>query len=63
MKDGEIEKGVSGPPTRNSLFLFEILTDLNQAVPSHLADESQKRVSRIHHRTIFAFFLLPLTNN
>ena len=41
MKDGEIEKGDCGPPTRK--VFFEILSDLNQAVPNHLADESQTR--------------------
>ena len=48
MKEEEIEKGNCGPPTRKVFFFFfEILSDLNQAVPNHLADESQ-RVSRIH---------------
>ena len=42
MKEEEIEKGDCGPPTRKSLFFF-ILSDLNQVVPNHLADESQKR--------------------
>ena len=41
MKEEEIEKGDCGPPTR-SLF-FDILSDLNQAVPNDLADESQMR--------------------
>ena len=26
-----------------NIYLFEILSDLNQAVPNHLADESQTR--------------------
>ena len=46
MKEEEIEKGDCGPPTRKSLFFFfEILSDLNQVVPSgdHLADKSQTR--------------------
>ena len=44
MKDEEIEKGDCGPPTRKVFFFFfEILSDLNQAVPNHLADESQTR--------------------
>ena len=30
-------------PEKRSLFFFEILSDLNQAVPNHLADESQTR--------------------
>ena len=38
MKEEEIEKGDRGPPTQN--VFFEILSDLNQAVPNHLADES-----------------------
>ena len=42
MKEEEIEKGDCGPPTRK-VFFFEILSDLNQAVPNHLADESQTR--------------------
>ena len=44
MKEEEIEKGDSGLPTRKVFFFFfEILSDLNQAVPNHLADESQTR--------------------
>ena len=44
MKEEEIEKGDCGPPTRKVFFFFfEILSDLNQAVPNHLADESQTR--------------------
>ena len=43
MKEEEVEKGDCGPPTRKVLF-FEILSDLNQAVPNHLADESQTRL-------------------
>ena len=39
MKEEEIEKGNCGPPTRK--VFFEILLDLNQAVPNHLADDSQ----------------------
>ena len=39
MKEEEIEKGDCGPPTRKSL--FEIFSDLSQAIPIHLADESQ----------------------
>ena len=42
MKEEEIEKGDCGPPTPK-VFFFEILSDLNQAVPNHLADESQRR--------------------
>ena len=38
MKEGEIEKGDCGPPTRK--VFFEFLSDLNQVVPNHLADES-----------------------
>ena len=41
MKEEEIEKGDCGPPTRKVFFL--VLSDLNQAVPNHLADESQTR--------------------
>ena len=41
MKEEDIEKGDYGPPTRK--VFFEILSDLNQAVPNHLADESQTR--------------------
>ena len=41
MKDEEIEKGDCGLPTRK--VLFEILSDFNQAVPNHLADESKTR--------------------
>ena len=41
MKEEEIEKGDCGPPTRKVFFWF--LSDLNQAVPNHLADESQTR--------------------
>ena len=41
MKEEEMEKGDCGPPTRK-VFL-EIVSDLNQAVPDHLADESQTR--------------------
>ena len=44
MKEEEIEKGDCGPPTQK--VLFEILWDLNQAVPDHVADKSQKW---IHH--------------
>ena len=33
MKEEEIEKGDCGPPTRK--VFFEILSDLNQAVPNH----------------------------
>ena len=40
MKEEEIEKGDCEPPTRK-VFFFEILSDLNQAVPNHLADKSQ----------------------
>ena len=45
MKEEEIEKGDCGPPTRKVFFFFffEILSDLNQTVPNHLADESQAR--------------------
>ena len=42
MKEEEIEKGDCGPPTRKVFFL--VLSDLNQAVPNHLADESQTMV-------------------
>ena len=41
MEEEEIEKGDCGPPTRK--VFFEILSDLNQAVPNHLAEESQTR--------------------
>ena len=40
MKEEETEKGDCGPPTPK---VFEIPSDLNQAVPTHLADESQTR--------------------
>ena len=47
MKEEEIEKGDCGPPTRKVFFFFFffvfVLSDLNQAVPNHLADESQTR--------------------
>ena len=42
MKEEKIEKGDCGLPTRKDIF-FEIWSDLNQAVPNHLADESQTR--------------------
>ena len=35
MKEEEIEKGDCGPPAWSLLFFFEILSDLNQAVPSY----------------------------
>ena len=41
MKEEEIDKGDCEPSTRK--IFFEILSDLNQAVPNHLADESQTR--------------------
>ena len=41
MKEEEIEKGDCVPPTRK--VFFEILSDLNQAVPNDLTDESQTR--------------------
>ena len=37
MKEEEIEEGDCGPPNPKKYF-FEILPDLNQAVPNHLAD-------------------------
>ena len=37
MKEEEIDKGDGGPPTREVFSFFEILSDLNQAVPNHLA--------------------------
>ena len=37
MKEEEIEKGDCGPPT------WTVLSDLNQAVPYHLAGKSQTR--------------------
>ena len=42
MKEEEIErKAIAGhQPEKSS---FEILSDLNQVVPNHLADESQTR--------------------
>ena len=40
MKDEEIEEGDCGRQPEKS---FEILSDLNQAVPNHLTDESQTR--------------------
>ena len=44
MKEEEIEKGdCAGRQPEKSFFFFEILSDLNQAVPNHLADESQTR--------------------
>ena len=42
---------IAGRQPEKSFFFFEILSDLNQVVPNHLADESQ-RISWIHHRTI-----------
>ena len=42
MKEEETEKGDCGSPTRK-IFFFEILSDLNQVVPDHLAEESQTR--------------------
>ena len=41
--ESEIEKGNCGSPTQKVFLFFEILSDLNQAVPNHLADESQTR--------------------
>ena len=41
MEEAEIQKGDCGPPTRK--VFFDILSDLNRAVPNHLADESQTR--------------------
>ena len=41
MTEEEIEEGDCRPPTRK--VFFKILSDLNQAVPDHLADESQTR--------------------
>ena len=43
MKEEEIEKGNCGRQPEKSF--FEILSDLNQAVPNHLADESLTRFS------------------
>ena len=43
MKEEEIEKGDCGPPAPKVFFFFEILSVLNQAIPNHLADESQTR--------------------
>ena len=40
MKEEDIEKGDRGRQPEKSL-LFEILSDLNQAVPNHLADENR----------------------
>ena len=37
---------------------FEILSDLNQAEPNHLAGESQC-VTRLHHRTIIRLLVYP----
>ena len=42
MREEEIEKGNCGAANPKSLF-SEIVSDLNQAVPNHLADESQTR--------------------
>ena len=42
MKEEEQRKAIAGRQPEKSFF-FEILPDLNQAVPTHLADESQKR--------------------
>ena len=42
MKGEEINKGNCGQPTRKDFF-FEILSNLNQAVPNHLTDEGQTR--------------------
>ena len=41
MKEEEIEKGDCGLPTRKIFFFWDFV--LNQAVPNHLADESQMR--------------------
>ena len=44
MKEEEIEKAIAGrQPEEFLFFFFEIMSDLNQAVPYHLADESQTR--------------------
>ena len=51
MKEEEIEKGDCGLPTRRVFFFFfEILSNLNQAVPNHLADESQTRLRAVEPR-------------
>ena len=42
MKEEEIKKGDCGRQPEKSFF-FEIFSDLNQAVPNRLADESQTR--------------------
>ena len=42
----------------NQKSLFEILLNLNQAIPNHLVDERVKRVCRIHHRPIFIRYRL-----
>ena len=48
MKEEEIEKGDCGPPTRKVFFFFFFffffLSDLNQAVPNHLADAIRRMV-------------------
>ena len=41
MKEEEIEKAIAGRQPEKSF--FEILSDLNEEVPNHLADESQTR--------------------
>ena len=41
MKEEEIEKGDCGPQPEQSF--LRILSDLDQVVPNHLADESQTR--------------------
>ena len=50
MKEEELDTGDRGPPTR--YVFFEILSDLNQAVPIMISQTRIKRVSRMHHRTI-----------
>ena len=41
MKEEKIDKGDCGDQPENTF--FEILSDLNQVVPNHFADESQTR--------------------
>ena len=42
MKEEEIEKAIAGHQ-QEKFFFFRFGSDLNQAVPNHLADESQTR--------------------
>ena len=43
MKEEEIEKAIAGCQPEKSF--FEILADLNQVVPDHIAEKSQTRLT------------------